>query len=643
MLRPRSLLLLVAAFLLSAKTIAQSGRAADSVRVVSLMDSAFAYRATDLPQSLEFLQIALEVAEEAELKEFVGSANNRLGLIYNLLGRYDQSIEHLNRARSYFDAVHDRVGYAMVTSNLALTYFNLGEIDKSLKLNLEAIRIREKYGVKGGIATGYNNIANIYVLKGDSLEVAAQYYRKAHKLLLEVDNPADAGVALKNLGDIAIQMGDSAGAMNYYFEGLRLVEESGVTLYTPQFMVSLANIHFSKGEFEEARDVLEIGLDYALENKQYRETMELYSVLAQIHEEQGNFKEALAAQRAHMAWSDSLFSIDKINTIANLENSALLQRKELELKQQQESTRLQRRLTIYASAALVIALGLLATVFFVSRRFAHTNIILAKQKRELQNKTERLEELDADKNRLFAVISHDLRGPVANLGGMLELLGQEDLSQDEFSELSKTLHTHFGHLSSSLDNLLSWSALQMRGASPQAVQFKLKETADEVIDLLSLPARTKGIAVVNAVDGEQTAYGDIEQVKIVLRNLISNAIKFTAPGGEVAITCVSGNDNSVQISVKDTGVGIPSELQERILKTGEEITTYGTKGEKGSGLGLGLCRDYIEMNHGKFWFSSRQGQGSTFSFSLPFRKPQSPNHSSSKAGEKEPSEAIGEG
>ena len=623
MLKPY-ILLFLAATLLPVVSSAQSDRVADSVRVASLMDSAFTYRATNLPKALEFLEIALEVSEDAGLEEFVGMANNRLGLMYNLLGRYDQSVQHLNEARAYFESINDSVAYAMVTSNLALTYFNLGELDKSLVLNREAIAIRLKYDVKGGIATGYNNMANIFVLRGDSLDLAAEYYLKAHEILLEIGNKADAGVALKNLGDIAIQLGDSSGAVSYYFEGLKLVEESGVTLYMPQFMVSLANIHLNKGEFAEALEVLEIGLDYAMENKQYRETMELYRVLSEIHEQQGNYKEALAAERAHMAWSDSVFSIDKINTIASLENTALLQKKELELRQQQESSQLQRRLNIYITSALIFALGLLVTVFLASRRFAQTNVILAKQKLELQSKTRRLEEMDADKNRLFGVISHDLRGPVANLGGMLELLGQEDLSQEEFTELSKTLHIHFGHLSSSLDNLLSWSALRIRGAAPDTANFNLKEACDEVIDLLSIPARTKNIEVANEIDAVQHAFGDVEQVKIVLRNLISNAIKFTAPGGKVSIAAVAGNDKSVQISVKDSGVGIPSELQERLLKSGEEVTTYGTKGEKGTGLGLGLCRDYIEMNHGKFWFSSRPGQGSTFNFSLPAVNPR--NH-----------------
>ena len=346
MLKPYINLFLLTVVLLPIVSLAQSSRAADSTRVASLMDSAFTYRATDLPKALEFLQIALEVSENAGLEEFVGSANNRLGLMYNLLGRYDKSIEHLNEAQAYFESIEDSIGYAMVISNLALTYYNLGEYDKSLVLNRQAIDIRTKFGVKGGIATGYNNMANIYVMRGDSLEMAAEYYRKAHEILFEIGNLADAGVALKNLGDITIEMGDSVAAVQYYFEGLKLVEESGVTLYMPQFMVSLASIHLNKGEYQEALEVLQIGLEYAHENKQFRETMELYKVLAEIHESMGDYEQALAAERSHKAWSDSVFSIDKINTIANLENTALLQKKELELEQQQKSSQLQRRLNI---------------------------------------------------------------------------------------------------------------------------------------------------------------------------------------------------------------------------------------------------------------------------------------------------------
>lgn len=621
MVNYRYIFLLGALVSLSTAASALSDRTADSVRVASLMDSAAMYRTTNLPKCIDFLEIALEVSEEAKLEDYIGLSNNRLGLMYNLVGRYDRSVEHLTEAREYFRSINDSIGYAMVINNLALTYYNLKEYDKSLELNREAIAIRKRYGITGGIATNYNNMANTFVVRGDSLDRAAEYYQKANELLLEVGNLADAGVALKNLGDVMLMLGDTTSAERYYFEGLKLVEESGVTLYTPQFMAGLAEFQYERGEFEEALESLQIGLEYALDNKQFRETMELYNELSKVHEMMGNYREALVAGRNYKSWSDSVFSIDKINTIASLESSALLKQKEMELQRQQESSQLQRRLTIYFATALVFALGLLATLFLGYRRFQKTNMVLAKQKQELQNKTRRLEELDADKNRLFGVISHDLRGPIANLGGMLELLGQEDLSQEEFTELSNTLNTHFGHLSASLDNLLSWSALRMRGVMPRLGSFNLHECSDEVVDLLALPARSKDIVVTNTIDPNQRAFGDAEQIKIVLRNLISNAIKFTPPGGEVSVSAVPGSDNTVQVSVKDTGVGIPVEVQKKMHKPGEEVTTYGTKGEKGTGLGLGLCRDFIELNHGKFWFSSRQGQGSTFNFSLPIENP----------------------
>ncbi len=596
---------------------ASASRTADSLRVEQLMDSAFYHRGTDLLKTIEFLDIALEVAQEAKLSGLVASAHNRLGLSYNLLAIYDKAVFHLDKARDYYRHNDDEVGYAMVTSNIAQVHYNLEEYDRALALNRDALRLRQKHNITGGIATNMNNLANIYFVTQRDTDSTLYFYSRAHELFMELGSIADAAVALKNKGDLYSRMGQEDEARSRYFKALELLHQSSVTLYEPAFYLSIAHSYLRSNELADALKYANLGLEGAKSQSLLSERTYAYELLAQISEAQGKYDEALLYERKFRAANDSVFSIEKINAIARIESALQLNQKDSELRQKDERVKLQRRITIYVAAALVFALAMLATVVLSARRLRYTNRLLALQKVELQQQTQKLQAVDHAKNRLFGVISHDLRAPVANLGAMLELFSQEDLSQEEFSDLSRKLHTHFSHLSATLDNLLHWSLHQMKGSAARASVFSIADACDEVCALLGSTVKSKGIKLTNEIQADITVKGDEEQVKIVLRNLISNAVKFTAPGGEVHVFAAKGFGDTVQISVKDSGVGIPSDVQERLLREEGEFTTYGTRGERGTGLGLKLCRDFVRLNQGKFWFESKLGHGSTFSFTLP--------------------------
>ena len=157
----------------------------------------------------------------------------------------------------------------------------------------------------------------------------------------------------------------------------------------------------------------------------------------------------------------------------------------------------------------------------------------------------------------------------------------------------------------------------MKGLVSEPRRFELSEVCDEVADFLSGVAKSKGITLQNTVAPDLLVYADPEQIKVVIRNLVSNAIKFTPADGLVTIAAQSGFANKMQISVTDSGIGMSDEHQKKLLKGEESISTFGTRGERGTGLGLSLCRDFVRANHGNFWFESLPGKGSTFFFTLP--------------------------
>jgi len=234
---------------------------------------------------------------------------------------------------------------------------------------------------------------------------------------------------------------------------------------------------------------------------------------------------------------------------------------------------------------------------------------------EIQKKNEQLEELNEVKDKLFSVVAHDLKGPLNSLKGTLSILRMGVLSKDEFNELAKSLDTQLNQTTYFLENLLQWGRTQIQGDlySPQLIQ--LNELAKNTIDLLQGEIEQKSIQVHLESTENAEAFGDKNMILTVIRNLHSNAIKFTNAGGSVKCI-IQSKDNLWIVSVVDSGTGISPMYLENIFSL-KGISTLGTREEKGTGIGLVLCKEFVEQNGGKIWCESTLGKGSTFSFSLP--------------------------
>jgi signal transduction histidine kinase len=234
---------------------------------------------------------------------------------------------------------------------------------------------------------------------------------------------------------------------------------------------------------------------------------------------------------------------------------------------------------------------------------------------EIQKQKEKLEELNRVKDKLFSVVSHDIKGPLSSLKLSLALTKINKLSSDEFKTISIEIEDHLDKTTNFIENLLHWAKLQLKAETVNPVQLDLPAMINETLSLIDTEIKQKVISVHQNVDPNSIAFADHMMIQSVLRNLINNAVKFTPVGGTITITGKSEN-NSVTISISDSGSGIPQANRDRIF-TLESVTTPGTKDEAGTGLGLFLCKEFVERNKGKIWYETVEGQGTTFYFSLP--------------------------
>ncbi|SDJ91673.1 Signal transduction histidine kinase [Catalinimonas alkaloidigena] len=240
---------------------------------------------------------------------------------------------------------------------------------------------------------------------------------------------------------------------------------------------------------------------------------------------------------------------------------------------------------------------------------------------KLQEQAHELAALNQLKDRLFSIISHDLRSPMASLMSLINLAESDDVTDVELKLMMASLSQNVGYTMEMLENLLSWSKNQLKGDLFQPVTFELHSLARPILPLLEKKAHDKQITLHNRLAGNPRLRADKNMMDLVLRNLLSNAIKFCHSGGQVTLTAEVG-DTHTTLCVRDTGIGIPAEVQPRLFGT-HNISTKGTHNEKGTGLGLPLCREFVEKNGGMIWVESAPGQGSHFYFTIPNAVPES--------------------
>lgn len=247
---------------------------------------------------------------------------------------------------------------------------------------------------------------------------------------------------------------------------------------------------------------------------------------------------------------------------------------------------------------------------------ARTSELLA-QKDEIQKQASLLEDVNIQKNKIFSIIAHDLRNPLATLKGLTQLLDPEILEKKDLEKFKKNLEDRIDGLSSAMVNLLNWTQTQMEGEVVAFQTFDLIALAEEMTALYDYAAKSKGVRLSHHIPDGTMVTGDKNQVAIILRNLIGNAIKYTKQGEQIAINCAYQSKGHVTVEVYDNGAGMAPETLDGLFSVSTAPSIKGTDGEQGVGLGLFLVREYVEKNGGTIHAESILGSGSKFVFTLP--------------------------
>jgi len=241
---------------------------------------------------------------------------------------------------------------------------------------------------------------------------------------------------------------------------------------------------------------------------------------------------------------------------------------------------------------------------------------------EITEVKEKLEEALREKDKLFSIIAHDLKSPFSGFLGIANLLSTniDEMSREELIDIAKMLKESAENTYKLIENLLEWSRVQ-RGMIPFNPDWvNLYYLVNEIANLQAVNMQKKELQFLNGIPTDMEIYADINMLSTIFRNLISNAIKFTPRGGKVIVVAENSADGGTLIMVRDTGIGIPSDMLPFLFKVGAKTSRPGTEGESSTGLGLVLCKEYVEKHGGKIWVESTEGSGTTFYFTIPNQK-----------------------
>ena len=539
--------------------------------------------------TLSDLLTKLDLQKSALANYLSSLMENNLGKVSHEMGRMDDAEKHyLNSFEIYRDQ-KDIIKQCRVLNNLGLIQYDKLHYDSSLyyfnqvmlKLSGDTVFGEEKNYILTGL---YNNLALIYIdLKEE--QKALQYLRQGLTLAQRADDQFDVGSVYINLGSLFNEINQRDSALYYLHRALRIATAGG----------------FRQLE------------------------LEAYQELSKLHAGMGNYGSAYNWQLKYDTVYKSVFNEIQSKHIAQLRARYKQEISEREIEQLQSESQVQRMLNIVfiifivviVALAIIIAVNLRAKKL-ANQMLAERNIQITSAMEKLSESEQELQKLNKSKDRIFSVVAHDLRNPVAAVTGFSELLYDnfDQFPADTQKEYLLQILQATQRIQNLLENLLIWARSQMHAVKFEPGNLNLKNTIDDCVKELKANLDHKKIRCMIKADRKCIVYADKAMIHTVFRNLIMNAIKFSFPGGRIRITSISG-ENLCSISVADEGIGIQPEIQDKLFDANEVVTTPGTTGESGSGLGLVICKEFITRNGGTIEVESEPGNGSTFKVTLP--------------------------
>jgi len=547
------------------------------------------YSEGQLSDALDYYYKALFLALKNHYKILSGEIYNDIGVTLQAMEVYPNALNYFNKALSIVQGENDIQGVGTMEENIGEVLLDQQKYNQALVYLFKALSIAKKQNDIDGLTSIYTDVGLCYAHSGQ-LAKGIKYLDTSARIAGNYKVVYNQAYAYIGLSTAYNMQKDYANAYKFALEGQQLADKLGNISVRADAALQLSKTLSGLGKYQEANEQLN---QYLQLKNQIKDNESIQKLNSYNYELDFTEKQRQLEQQQH--------------------------ERDLLYQQKIQRQRLMNVIFVVAFGAMIVT----AFVYYMQKRkqqninkqLEEKNHEVLFQKASIDEQANKLNDLNILKDRLISVLAHDLRAPLSTLRGLFNLLQDDSISHQELVGMIPTVLKKLEYTSDFLDTLLFWINSQMENFENSVKTFSVKEIIDYEVEGQSEQAALKGISLIDNVPDGIMGSADPNSIRIVIRNLITNAIKFSKDGDVIGVTAVV-EDGDVTISVKDTGIGIP-EAQLKKLFRNKVDSKMGTGNESGTGMGLLFCKDLIEKCNGRIWVKSKLGEGSEFMFTVP--------------------------
>lgn len=563
---------------------------------------------------------------------------NNLGVLHWNWGNYFKALKFYLDALDLKEKSKDSTGLILTNNNIGMLYQKFGDLDKTKYYYFKSLELSEKINYRFGLAYSNENIGT-YCMEQKIYNEADNYFQKALEIYKEIGHKNGQSNVYNSLGKLYFILAKYNEALNFHLSAYKLAAEASDKKAIVLSLNNLGKTYNFLGQTDKAQQYLYIALDLLKATPLADQIKYTYAELSLSYEKRNDVNKAFYYMKLYKNITDSLYDAENLRMINDLKEKYETDRREKEnevlrsktIKQNYELKK-QSYVQNLSIIALVFFALLTSFLFYSNRQKKLNNRIILKSKEEvetlntelnlinkqLSTSENNLKELNATKDKFFSIIAHDLRNPFMSILGFLDLLTN---SFDEYDDTDKKLmlsNTAALALNTYklLENLLQWARLQTEGIHFYPRNLDFNRLVESCIESLKPSSSLKKIQLIFYAAQKVFYIGDEEMLNTIIRNIISNSIKFTPEGGNITVD-LAKDESHVQLTITDTGIGMDEKTVENLFKVGVNASRKGTKGEKGTGIGLLLAQEFTAKHHGTINVTSEIGKGTSFVINLP--------------------------
>ena len=582
----------------------------------------------------KFYDEAIDISRRNKFDKQLATILPSRGKNYLSEGKLNLALQCYMEAFGLSEHLNDKLLYAETASHLGGLYLQMEQYDKAQEYDKKALAYRSNINNPDGIAKSYNNIGKAYIALNQP-DSAFYYFNQSLSFSEKINYKKGMVKALTNIGKMYIEQNKNADAMELLNKAFLLSNKAGYNIGIAESSLALADLYKKNNQTNAAIDHYQLSLSI-VKATDYEDILEgIYSGLFECYRSINDYKSALQYHISLLDIEKKLLNVENKRQLALLNISFDLERRDkdnqmLRTDNELKEVLIKRKNALMWLIVVVLSLTIVLCAAIYNRLHAKKkantllealNRKITHQNNELAALNNELEKANHEKDKLFTIISHELRNPLYWFQNLAEVLSKKfkempaDKVQKSLSALDESAKNAF-HL---MDNLLQWSRTKLNRVHPKRAAHTLFDLVSDTADMYQTILEHKELDFNNDISREVIVYADADLLCCIIRNLISNAIKYTANQGTISIDCRS-TGHLATVVVSDSGTGISDANIQSVFED-NLISMNGLLDEKGSGLGLKLCKEFVELNGGKIWVKSAANSGTQIFFTVPVYVP----------------------